>query len=513
VRGTLVRAAPFRGLRLSARQAFSIEFAALLAVRALAVASAIPILLYLWVALHRLGYPYELDYLEGGAVGIVARVLHGQSLYTAPTLAYVSYTYPPLYSFVSAAVAELTGVGFLPLRLVSFVSSLFTLGLLWRWVRSVSGDWIAGVVAAGLFAATYTLSGWWFDVGRLDSLFLALTLAALVVGRSAQSWRGGLGFGLLAFLAFFTKQVALIALAPAMLILLLRRRQAGLTAIATAIVLVGGSTLALDAASHGWYRYFIVSELGGQRWKHNPWLGFWQYDLLRHFRPLVLLGLIALGVRLCSPKRQWSRALRTISYELAGAGGLLLCAWISRVHTGGYLNVLLPAFAACALLSGLAFASMRRRGPLLAIAAVAAIAIQLLILPYKPASAIPTATARAAGAQLMARLRSLPGPVLILAHPWYGTLAGKGSFAQSDAIAEVLRSHAPRGASELRAALRGSLNRYHVQAVVLDRPPQRWLLPQLRANFVLASTRITSELLRPVADLRLPPRYLYLRRH
>ena len=43
-------------------------------------------------------------------------------LYTPPTLAYVSYTYTPFYAWVSAAVAEVTGVGFLPLRLVSLGS-------------------------------------------------------------------------------------------------------------------------------------------------------------------------------------------------------------------------------------------------------------------------------------------------------------------------------------------------------------------------------------------------------
>ncbi len=61
-------------------------------------------------------------------------MLDGKSLYTAPTLGYVSYTYPPLYTCVSAAVAEVTGLGFLPLRLVSFASSLVAFAALWRWV-------------------------------------------------------------------------------------------------------------------------------------------------------------------------------------------------------------------------------------------------------------------------------------------------------------------------------------------------------------------------------------------
>ena len=88
------------------------------------VVALVPIAVYLYVALRQLGYPYELEWMEGGSVEIVGRVLHGQALYVAPSLHYVPYTYPPLYFWVSALVAKMTGLSFLPLRLVSFVSSL-----------------------------------------------------------------------------------------------------------------------------------------------------------------------------------------------------------------------------------------------------------------------------------------------------------------------------------------------------------------------------------------------------
>ncbi len=78
-------------------------------------------------------------------------------------------------------------------------------------VTRETGDRIAGLVAAGLFAATYRISGAWFDTGRVDSLFLALTLLAFAWGRTARGVRGGIALGMLAFLAFFTKQTALLA--------------------------------------------------------------------------------------------------------------------------------------------------------------------------------------------------------------------------------------------------------------------------------------------------------------
>ena len=525
MRGTLVRPAPIDGLRLSLRTGAAGQAATWVA--RLAVLGALaPIAVYLWIAAHRLDYPYELDWLEGGAVELVGRVLDGKSLYSAPTLAYVSYTYPPFYTYLSAAVAEVTGLGFLPLRLVSFASSLVAFVALGWWVLVATRDRVAAVVAAGLFAATYGLSGWWFDVGRLDSLFVALTLVALWLGRGARGIRAGVAVGALAFLAFFTKQIALIAITPALVWLALIRPRAGVSALVVLITFVVGSTLLLDALSGGWYRYFVVSELAGQPWQRRMWVGFWRIDLYSHLRPLAWLLAAAILARVAVAWRQragsdhrWAlpaigaRASGRIGpgYELAAVAGMLLAAWFSRLHTGGYVNVLMPAYAACALIGGLAFAAMRRLGPLAGFSAAALVLVQLAMLLQMPDHALPAKSQRAAGAELISRLRTLPGPVLVLAHPWYGTLAGKGSFAQADAITEVLRSQGASGAGALRSALRGSLNRYGIQAVVLDKLPPSWLAPQLARSFVLQPGTITDYLLRPPADLRTAPTLLYVR--
>jgi hypothetical protein len=523
LRGTLVRPAPLGRLRLS----LSVEQMAAWGARLVVLAALAPIAVYVWVALHRLDYPYELDWLEGGGVELVRRVIEGRSLYTAPTLAYVSYTYTPLYTWVSAAVAEITGVGFLPLRLVSFASSLVAIAALWRWTLAATADRVAGAVAAGLFAATYGLTGWWFDVGRLDSLFVALTLVALWLGRRAEGMRAGAAVGAIAFLAFFTKQIGLVAVVPALVWLALIRPRAGASALVTLAVLVAGSTLTLDALTHGWYRYFVVSELAGQPWEPREWVRFWTRDLYRHLSPLAWLAAVALVASVAVAARElWStRAERGrvlarvrlfaggelgVGYELAAAAGLLLAAWFSRLHTGGYVNVLMPAYAACALLGGIAFARMRRLGAIATVLAVAIVLIQLGQLLTMPDHAIPNRSTRSAGEELIERLQALPGSVLVLSHPWYGTIAGKGSFAQSDAIIEVLRSADARGALYLRRELRNALDRYGIRAVVLDHAPPSWLSPQLAREFDLQPRPITSTVLRSPADLRSGPTYLYL---
>jgi hypothetical protein len=424
-------------------------------------------------------------------------------------------------------VAEVTGIGFLPLRLVSFVSSLAAIAVLWRWVVEATRDRVAGPVAAGLFAATYGLTGWWFDVGRLDSLFVALTLTALWLGRRAEGIGAGVAVGVIAFLACFTKQIALVAVVPAFVWLALIRPRAGLAALTTLVVLLVASTVLLDDLTNGWYRYFVLSELSGQPWLRWMWLGFWRVDLYYYLWPLAwLVGVAAIVAAGRAWRRRSDHDRRRprlaiwrgadgrlgVGYDLAAVAGLLLAAWFSRLHSGSAPNVLMPAYVACALLAALAFSRLRRLGALPALAVCAVVVAQLAMLLTMPNRALPTKADRTAGAELIARLRSLPGPVLILGHPWYGTLAGKGSFAQVDAITEVLRSDAHRGAAVLNRTLGDSLNHYHVQAVVLDQLASGWIAGQLARNFVLAPGTITQQPLRAPVGRRSAPTYLYLRR-
>ena len=58
--------------------------------------------------------------------------------------------------------------------------------------------------------------------------------------------------------------------------------------------------------------------------------------------------------------------------------------------------------------------------------------------------------------------------MLVVRHPWYGTEAGKGAFAQGEGIGDVLRSAAPRGRRALLASLPGVLARDRIAAIVAD---------------------------------------------
>ena len=140
------------------------------------------------------------------------RILAGQALYPAPSVGYVPDGYPPLYFYVSAAFARVFGASYLTLRLVSLASSLACFALLARLVQRETGSIAAGTGAAGVFAATYFAAGDWLDIGRVDSLFLALSIGGLYAVRWMRGTPGAIAAGILLAAAALTKQTGLAEL-------------------------------------------------------------------------------------------------------------------------------------------------------------------------------------------------------------------------------------------------------------------------------------------------------------
>ena len=147
----------------------------------LVAAAAGYLLIFLVVAAWRLQHPFELEWMEGAMVEHVQRVVAGDRIYVPPSLDFVPFIYPPGFYYASAAMAQVTGVGFPALRLVSLLSSLGVFALLYLFVARDTRDRFAAVAAVGLFAATYRIGGTFFDVGRVDALFLVLLLLPLAV--------------------------------------------------------------------------------------------------------------------------------------------------------------------------------------------------------------------------------------------------------------------------------------------------------------------------------------------
>ena len=419
---------------------------------AAALAGLVAVCAYLVIALSRLTYPFSVEWVESNSLVEVHRILAGQPLYPAPTVQYVPDGYPPLYFAVSAAAARVLGVSYLPLRLVSLVSSLACFALLGRLVQRETESAAAGAGAAGLFAATYFATSTWFDIGRVDSLFLALSIGGLYAARWMRGTRGAVAAGVLLAAAALTKQTALAEGVVVIAALLTgpRRRLACIAALAEAAVL-GISTLVLGLTTGGWYIFYVFQLMGDHPLKYSQlsWLA------------AALLS--TLGLAACAALLGARRVPRVL---LAGCAALAAEGCAALVHTGGGRNDMLPVFLAVVLLAGLALGGAQS-GWVSAAAGVLVLAqTALLLTGFHPAKAIPTSADRAVGERLTAGLRTLGGTVADPADPGLSLLAGMAPAAHQAAVYDVLRASDQAAIASFRASAAAAVAARRFSAII-----------------------------------------------
>ena len=426
---------------------------------------AVFVLAYLYVALSRITYPYELEWMEGGMLDHVRRVLAGQPIYAKPTIAFVSFLYPPLYYWAGAAASALFGPGFLPLRGLSFLSSLGALALLYEIVRRESGSRAAGVVAACVFVATYDRVGGWFDLARLDSFYMLVLLATVYALRFLPGAPGAVVAGLGLTAAFFTKQSALVIGCGLVGAAAVQGWRRAVWFGMTAWLAVVAGILSLQKMTDGWFGYycFVVP-------RHHPRIpgaitAFWFSDLLPALPVATMLALAYVATRVRAPGSagKW--------FFPAVAAGMIASSWSVRNMFGAEVNNLLPAFVGVSILTGLAFAAVRATSaekPVWGLAASAAVIAQLCCLLYNPATHLPSAADRAAGDRVVARLAAIDGEIFIPHHGYLAERAGKHSCAHTLAMDNLFLDDEGPARRDLEAELVGALAERRFAAVVLE---------------------------------------------
>lgn len=432
---------------------------------------------FLWVALARIAYPFELDWMGGAFVDHVCRVLDGEPLYVAPSPDFVPFLYGPLYFHAAAVVARVTGEGFLPLRLVSLVATLAVLAVAGIWTARRTGSWPAGAVAVGAYAGGYFLVDTYYDVARTDALFVSLALCALVVGERGTRLRSAIVAGLVLVLAYHAKQTALLLAPPFAIAIGLRDLRRGLAFAGVFAVAWTASFLVLDARSEGWFSFYTWTLPRRHQYDWSIAIDALWIDL-RALWPMF-------GIALWLGVRRWRTGrVRELLVDGAWAGGLLLAALSSRAHLGGAVNVLAPAVLACGLVGGLAWHEAVRAGGRSGQIVAWLLALQLALLALdlsnrderhpprlvEPARWIPTTADRTAGERILALLRQADGDVLV---PWHGYLprmAGKRGGAHVMALVdlETERSGEPELWQELHRAFLDSARTRNAELLLLD---------------------------------------------
>jgi hypothetical protein len=470
---------------------------------AAALAGLVAIGSYLFIALSRLNYPFTVEWLEGNSLVEVHRILAGQPLYPAPSAGYVPDGYPPLYFAVSAAAARVLGVSYLPLRLVSVVSSLACLAVLGRLVQRETGSIAAGTGAAGVFAATYFATDTWLDVGRVDSLFLALSIGGLYAARHMRGPRGAIAAGVLLAAAALTKQTGLVEGVTVIAALLAgpRRRLACVAALAEMVVLAI-STLVLALTTGGWYVYYVFEMMGEHSLNYGGFGWFWT----------ALLS--TMGIAACAAL---AGARRVPPVLLAGCAALAAEGYAALVHSGGGFNDLLPAYLAVALLAGLALGSGASRRSAVVPGVLVLAQSALLLSGFHPSQAIPAGADRAAGERLIAGLRAFGGTVAVPADPGLSLLAGMAPVAHQDAAYDVLRASDQAATASFRRSATEAVAARRFSAIITDGPGQPFANPPSLSRYYYQCPQpllagVPAALFLPVAGAKVRPKYVWLPR-
>ena len=305
----------------------------------------------IWVIISRINFPFELEYMEGGSLIEVKRILDGMQLYIEPSMYYIPYIYTPLYFYVSALVAWFTGLSFLTLRMVSAFFSIGIAAIIYLFVNKASKDHVIAFIAVGIYSSTFVLSGSWFDIARVDCLFLFLLLLGYYLcsfQNRILNIMGGITLGL----SILTKQTAIIAIVPLFLYLLIWNKKNFLKILLPFLITTIFGLLLINAISNGWFFFYIFDVPSNYHFSIISTESTFIKDFFYPELFFLLLSLIWLYLE---------RDKNEVKFIGLMFLGFTACSFFSRANPGGYTNSVLPFCAAISIMAALGINTLIKR--------------------------------------------------------------------------------------------------------------------------------------------------------
>jgi hypothetical protein len=465
---------------------------------------------YLFVALSRMSYPYGLEWIEGSVLEHAQRILQGRPIYVEPGLGFIPYLYTPLYYYMSALVLLLAGKGFFALRLLSFLASVGSALVILQFVKTETKSLFCALLSAGFFFATYQMCGAWFDLARVDSLFLFLMLLSLYLLKSKESIFAFCAAGVFSFLAFMTKQSALPIIGFVSCYLFLFHRWKGLYYFGSAMSLICASVLILYQRTSGWFWYYcfdMPSQHPFTQTNHD----FFVSLLLKNI-PISLAFIPCIFAIFALKKNR--KQLGFFSLVLASS---FTVSWSSYLRAGGYINTVMPLNAILAIMLGVGFHAMKsslvsshsKNAKLFIPAVLALLVCQFTWLIYNPMKNIPTKADRSAGDRLLNIVQKFEGDVYIPSHDYLAVMGGKESFAHTAPWLDIIRTHDTRLKEKIIREFTEAVDSRQFDAIILDtdRYP---LLPVIEKTYKYSGSIFSNDDFYPLTGVRTRPDLIYL---
>lgn len=402
------------------------------------------VVLVVWVVVARTLHPVEVEWMTGAMRDAIARARDGQPLYAAPSTSFISFLYPPLYFWITGALARLMGV-IMAAKVVSLVATIVTCGAIHHVARQLGAHRAWSIAGGILHFGAYSLVLYFYDLERVDPLEGALAMTALALLLRPGNAAAAAGGALMA-LAYFAKQPALLVLVAAIVGLLVSRewKRMWIAAAAGAAVIVP-LFVYLHVSTGGWFEFYCLKLPSRHGIEARLVSTFFIMDLPKAFL------LAAATVAFCAPVvrlvilRRGPPWRDVVFASVLGAG--VAGAFFLRAHDGGWTNVLLAwtpfGCAAVAVVASRlidASANVRVRSGV-EVALCMAFVLQLLTWSFDPADLSPGPTDDHNEATLRAYVKKLEERGEVLVTPM-GDVTKVRHF-HSAALFDVLRADYP----------------------------------------------------------------------
>lgn len=397
------------------------------------------VVILFYIFLKRMNYPFELEWMEGSTVEHIVRLFEGKKIYTEPTLEFIPHIYTPFFNYLGYVLSRLFGIGFFPLRLISIISSVGTSYLIYKLIYNETKSIFSSIIGIGIYTGSYALSGFWYDLARIDSLanfFTILSLFFLIKNSTNHSLIFSIVFS---FLAFYTKQSQLIIIGLMILPLLAKSLRIFLVYLASFLGLILLSILLENFFNDGWFFFWNFTLPKEHHWVMSRIISFWTTDILPYFS-ISFLFIIPLTL----DKSLWKKG--KTQYFILFFLASLINSYLLRLHYGGYNNVFIPLIIAIAILLPIACNYLQQspnKFSFLNKIIFSALMIQLVLLFYKPERAIPKEENLKGGQQFIEFIAKVEGEVFIPCHSFISRYAGKKSYAHFVLLNDLFISQRP----------------------------------------------------------------------
>jgi hypothetical protein len=301
-------------------------------------------------------FPYPVDYGEGPLLDQAVRLARFENIYdrdlsSAP---FAVANYPPLYLLAQAPWVRVFGPALWYGRLLSWLCVVASAILIALILRALDGDWLASTVG-GACLLLMPFASYWAPMFRVDTLALALSLAALfVLVRPGGSRWALLTSAALLTAAAYTRQSYVLAAPLAACAWLAahdgNRRRA--CALAAMVVGAAGSVLLVVslATDGGFLFHTLTANVNAYRLDRL-------FRYLRETAFLMPCFLLVGAAFLVAGRRIHATSWRLVTPYFVGAA--LASLTIGKV--GSNVNYFLELCAASSLAAGAALAGLRSR--------------------------------------------------------------------------------------------------------------------------------------------------------